>query len=209
MTITSFFSKQDPFMNDIVLPLPPTWWSRPYEYVWASQFAKGTVLDAACGISHPFKFYLIDRCQQVYGCDWDQRILSHQAILHHIGEEFGEAGKQFVEQQAYLDQIHLTHADLSAMPYPDEMFDTVFCISVFEHIPDHVKPSVLREFRRTMKEDGRLIMTLDYPLASPELMLNYVDECGFVLTEPHDFSIPEGAITGQSLMCYRMSLCKA
>ena len=64
---TRFIRQSDPQTSKLIFKLPSTWWSRPYEYAWADKFVEpgDTVLDAACGIAHPFKFYLADKC---FGC---------------------------------------------------------------------------------------------------------------------------------------------
>ncbi|WP_195574787.1 class I SAM-dependent methyltransferase [Paenibacillus sp. 1001270B_150601_E10] len=208
MTLPSFFKKSDPKLDQVVLPLPSFWWSRPYEYAWASQYAKGCVLDAACGISHPFKFWLTEHCSEVHGCDLDPKILSHSAILKDIAADFGEQGAARIKQEGFLNRLKLLRADLSMLPYGDKTFDTIFCISVFEHLPDSLKPVVMKEFHRTLKSGGTLVMTLDYPLASPPFMLQVIEDSGFEMTAPHDFSIPDDAISGHGLMCYRLLLNK-
>lgn len=55
-----FITFDDPQLKKVILELPEIWWSRMYEYAWASSFVNDdhVVLDAACGICHPFKFHL-------------------------------------------------------------------------------------------------------------------------------------------------------
>jgi hypothetical protein len=66
--------------------IPPEWWSRPHEYFWAASFLKkgDIILDAGCGIEHPFKFYATDRTEKVFAIDADERIND----LKHINIEF-------------------------------------------------------------------------------------------------------------------------
>lgn len=61
-----FFTTGDCHTKKFVFDLPEAWWSRHYEYEWAKQFCAGEdiALDAACGICHPFKFYLADNCKE-------------------------------------------------------------------------------------------------------------------------------------------------
>ena len=86
-----FVTRGDQRLDHLILPLHKTWWSRPYEYAWASRFADGadTVLDAACGVEHPFKFFLLDRCREVHACDIDERILSRERTLRELRSVFG------------------------------------------------------------------------------------------------------------------------
>ena len=71
--------------------LPSNWWSRKYEYPWAANFAgsEDTVLDAASGICHPFKFVLADKFRSVYASDIDPRILAPDSIVKDIEHIFG------------------------------------------------------------------------------------------------------------------------
>ena len=64
---TRFFNTNDKRMDTVVFPLPSHWWSRFYEYAWAAEFCSenDVVLDAACGIPHPFKFYLAGKCKHM------------------------------------------------------------------------------------------------------------------------------------------------
>lgn len=43
--ISRFFKINDEIMKEVIVPLPGTWWSRPYEYCWASKFPGRVVLD--------------------------------------------------------------------------------------------------------------------------------------------------------------------
>jgi SAM-dependent methyltransferase len=54
-------------------------------------------------------------------------------------------------------------ADVRELPFPDACFDSVVCIEVLEYLPDYVK--ALREFRRVLKDGGRLLITV--PFMSP------------------------------------------
>lgn len=83
------------------------------------------VLDAACGISHPLKFYLAGFSDEVYACDLDARILSREAILQNIADDIGaEAARQAGARRT--TSLHLAQADLTKLPYADESFDTIF-----------------------------------------------------------------------------------
>ena len=75
--MNKYFTTNDEFINrldDFILP--PEWWSRPFEYNWCSNFLEkdDIILDAACGIEHPFKFYAANRCKKVYAIDIDKDI---------------------------------------------------------------------------------------------------------------------------------------
>ncbi len=55
-SLTSRFVQLSDDQSDyFVYKMPGEWWSRKYEYEWASQFCHESqvVLDAACGVEHP------------------------------------------------------------------------------------------------------------------------------------------------------------
>jgi|GEM_PF-3142635 len=89
--ISRFVTTRDARRNDFVFDLPECWWNRPYEYACAAEFADrdATVLDAACGIEHPLKFYLAKMCQACHACDIDQRILDQSEMRSLIRAGFG------------------------------------------------------------------------------------------------------------------------
>ncbi len=101
--ISRFFTFDDPKLNKVILKLPESWWSRPYEYAWAKSFVEQdhVVLDAACGVCHPFKFYLCNLCNNVYACDLDQRLLSPKEILTDMFNVFGLQALEFPSLRLY------------------------------------------------------------------------------------------------------------
>ena len=225
-----FFTTADAKAEHLLLPLPSVWWSRPYEYAWAAPFATGAerVLDAACGVEHPFKFYLLDHCREVYACDLDERILSRQATIQGLRNTYGDAAVEGLSER-YLAGIHYERASVTQLPYPDGMFDRVFCISVLEHLNDYFnrhacsrvpKPfrfafrrdiyQALREFRRVLKDDGFIVLTFDYP----DINLDYLDgltaEVGLEPAGPLLRDIPPDALFYEplGLRCFRLALKK-
>jgi len=58
--------------------------------------------------------------------------------------------------QASVTNIVATQADAQALPYDDHRFDAAFLIGVLGEIPDKIK--TLRELRRVLKPDGRLVI---------------------------------------------------
>ncbi|MBN9615291.1 MAG: hypothetical protein BGO25_03615 [Acidobacteriales bacterium 59-55] len=64
----------------------------------------------------------------------------------------------------------MVQADITAMPFEDEVFDFVICNHVLEHIPDD--RAAMSEIFRVLKREGRAI--LQVPI-SPELSTTYED----------------------------------
>jgi ubiquinone/menaquinone biosynthesis C-methylase UbiE len=211
--ISRFFTRHDPHDTHIVYRLPDTWWSRPYEYAWAATFARpaDTVLDAACGVGHPFKFLLAERAATVYACDADPRLASRDAVLDDIRDSAGaEVADGF--DPGRFDQVRMDVCDLAAMPYPDRLFDRVFCISVFEHLDEAAQVAALAEFARVLDDDGLLVLTVDHPTVDLARLAAQMPSAGLGFAGATDFTIPADAISsslwGPELRCVRLVIGK-
>jgi hypothetical protein len=229
-----FVTTDDEVVNELVYPLPTVWWSRGYEYSWARQFAdpRATVLDAACGLEHPLKFYLADTCRECHACDRDPRLLSREQISNHIGLAFGEPAKNKFRHRD-PKEIHYSVNSLSRLPYTDQVFDRIFCVSVLEHLRDRFnKWPVLRlarkllrflpeqifdslcEFRRTLAADGLIILTFDFPRIRLEYLKDAINRAGLRFAADVNFSAPTNAIVSPDhvsktqLSCFRAVLCR-
>jgi ubiquinone/menaquinone biosynthesis C-methylase UbiE len=206
-----FFSTSDKRMDKVIFPLPAHWWSRFYEYAWAAEFCKETdvVLDAACGIAHPFKFYLADHCKAVHAIDIDSRINDYMKMADEIQVVFGEdARNEFLEKELYANP-EFKQASITELPYKNNMFDKVFCISVLEHLPDADKQKALKEFRRVLKSSGIIILTLDYPDTTMDQIEAMANEARLKLAGDKNVIIPQDAIHWNNhLYCFRMVLVK-
>ncbi|WP_151735454.1 class I SAM-dependent methyltransferase ['Paenibacillus yunnanensis' Narsing Rao et al. 2020] len=211
--VSRFFVTDDARRDKLVFDLPESWWSRPYEYAWCTNFVSphDAVLDAACGISHPLKFYLAGFSSEVYACDLDARILSWDAVLQEIADDIGlEAAARVKARQR--DRLHLAQADLTELPYADESFDTIFCISVLEHLTPADAVLAVREFHRTLNDEGLLVLTFDYPTVNLEQMNGVLLQAGFQYWGETDFTLPENAVRTEDwggLHCFRAVLKKA
>jgi ubiquinone/menaquinone biosynthesis C-methylase UbiE len=207
-----FFVTSDPQRNEVVIPLPTYWPTRPYEYAWAANFAgEGKiVLDAACGICHPFKFLLADTCAEAHAVDSDGRIVVPDAILRDVAADFGEATAAALPRH-YFDLIRFACASITALPYPDRTFDRVFCISVLEHIPVPDVTAALREFARTVRDDGLVIVTLDYPALPLETFAAAVADAGLEPAGARNDVLPPDALFAPmwGVYCYRAVLRRA
>lgn len=213
MRESRYIRQSDPRTDTLVFPLPLTWWSRPYEYEWARQFARPTdvVLDAACGISHPFKFWLAEHCREVHACDWDERILSEEAIRLDIASDFGHEAAHHLPEH-YLTRLILARTNLAQLPYAAEQFDRVFCISVLEHLDTCTMLRSFREFARVLKPDGQLIATFDVPEMRPDLLETIMAMTGLTIEDKLNVEEPEDAISsemyGAPIRCFRAVICK-
>lgn len=118
--------------------------SKRWEYPWALEQAQlipdAPVLDAGCGAS-VFPLFLAGEGYSVFACD-----LNFPAGL---GKVRGVP-------------VEYTRAALTALPYPDNRFSTVFCLSVIEHLPLSGIPSAMAELRRVLVPGGSLLLTTDF-----------------------------------------------
>ena len=206
--------------------MPAAWWSRPYEYEWARQFAEpdAVVLDGACGIEHPLKFYLLDHCQKCYACDLDPRIADGQLMSNMAQDVFGLSDGEF--PQRYLDDIDYQVTSLTNLPYKDDTFDRVFCISTLEHLPDRLNkwPALsmvesfvplkrdirdsLLELKRVLRLGGLIVLTFDFPRVNLDYIRRIVDETGLKFAGDVDFNRPADAhhTAEHGLYCFRTVL---
>ncbi|WP_028778799.1 class I SAM-dependent methyltransferase [Shimazuella kribbensis] len=208
-----FFVHSDEKTDTTLLKLPFDWWSRFYEYEWASKFVNGEdiVLDAACGVCHPFKFYLTDHCRSVYACDLDPRVLNYDAILQDITAFFGSEIAANMDK-SYFDKVHLSQANLTALPYVNDQFDKVFCISVLEHMDHSSMFAAFQEFSRVLKDDGLLVLTFDYPDIQFPILEEAITQARLKFYSEVSYELPKDALYSRfhppTLYCFRAVLRK-
>ncbi|WP_368490416.1 class I SAM-dependent methyltransferase [Clostridium sp. BJN0013] len=206
-----FIVTTDEEKTECLLKFPNDWWSRCYEYTWASNFSEENdiCLDAACGAPHPFKFYLASICKDVYACDIDADILDKNKILSRVSEYFDE--EDVKKAAKYIDKIKFSNSSLVNLPYEDNKFDKVYCISVIEHLPvGDIKKSI-NEFYRVLQKDGLLVLTIDYPTADLNLLVDCLKNTGFEFVDSLDYKIYPNAIYSKllgGLYCFRLLLRK-
>jgi SAM-dependent methyltransferase len=118
--------------------------SKRWEYPWALERARlrpaARLLDAGCGASI-FPVYLARQGHQVTAVD----------LAPPVGLD-----------RAHGVSIDYVRAGITALPFADDSFDTVFCISVIEHLGHAGVPLALQELRRVLRLGGQLLVTTDY-----------------------------------------------
>lgn len=122
-------------------------WSRCYEWPWALINAElcpeDRVLDAGGGHG-VLQYAVARRCNDVTNIDMNLKSLQAvNAMKYVIG----------------VPHLELMEGDLLAIPFPEERFNKVFCISVLEHMSEWRK--CLDELFRVLCPGGTLLLTLD------------------------------------------------
>jgi ubiquinone/menaquinone biosynthesis C-methylase UbiE len=164
------------------------WPFRKLEYTYALDALLGHLrpgdrfLDAGSGVT-PFAHALSARGIQADACDYDGRL---------IGEL-----KHFAPEHIYGSAVTYTQQDLTAITYPDEMFDAISCISVLEHIPAPSDQRAIDELLRVLKPGGLLILTVDFTPTSADTIsrLTYYGQRAIALARGGNISEIRRGIT--------------
>ena len=207
--VSRFFVREDDSTGSVIVDLPSTWWSRGFEYLWAQQFVEPdmVVLDAACGVSHPFKFWLASVCKRVFACDLDERIVNDRALMTEVAADLGATAADTLEQLNVLPALQRSIADLRSLPYRAGTFDRIFCISTLEHMTVEARAGALREFYRALRPGGVAVITMDVP-PSPIELVDAALAAGFELLGPLDTRLPASALYSEHyrLHVFRVAL---
>lgn len=125
-----------------------THWSRRFEYPWAVEAGnisqEDKCLDAG-GASSAFQYLLSKRSARVTLVDLDEGYLERHA--KHL--------KKLREHK----NIDLVKGNLCKLPFADNVFDKVFCISVLEHILHWEQAA--NELVRVLAINGKMVISLD------------------------------------------------
>jgi len=86
------------------------------------------------------------------------------AHLKYVSQDFAKydgVGNTKGLQMGKWDQSGLDIiSDIAAIPEPDNSFDAIMCIEVFEHLPNPLE--ALKEFSRLLRLEGQLIITAPF-----------------------------------------------
>jgi ubiquinone/menaquinone biosynthesis C-methylase UbiE len=179
MELTSkYFTTDDKKLDKLDnFEIPQEWWSRPYEYYFASRFLNknDVILDAGCGIEHPFKNYASKRVKKVYAVDADERIKDLKST----------------------DKLEFINSDLTNLEtIKDKTIDKVFCISVLEHLDGNSILATIKEFKRVLKDDGQIILTIDHPYLKSKDLVQIVDSFELEFVGSLDYETPKNVLHG-------------
>jgi SAM-dependent methyltransferase len=112
--------------------------------------------------------WLFSRLIGRFGLPRDARILdigtstgTNLRMLRELGytrSEGLDASEEAVRWCAEKGYGKVTRGDVCALPFADETFDCVLATDIIEHVDDDV--TALREIRRVLKPDGRVLITV-------------------------------------------------
>jgi SAM-dependent methyltransferase len=173
--------------------IPDSWWSRKHEYYWASKFLEKNdiILDAGCGVNHPFKDYACKRVRHCYALDNDINITKNKSSK----------------------KITFMHGELESIDslFEEKKFDKIFCISVLEHMhPDSIIKT-LENFKKVLKDDGKIILTIDHPFLTADHFINFANKNELIFASAIDYKIDYAKVLKgpyNGLKCYRAVLEK-
>ncbi len=149
MKNNDFFYTDDRIMDKVgKFRLPKGWWSRPYEYDWANRhnLINGIVADMGAGYTYrPFTDLLSMFAAEVYRVDGNRKLLT---VPCKDKDKVATVVADFTQEIVSLSS---------------DTFDRIFYISVLEDVGNKI-PLALREFKRLLKPDGKIVLTFDVPI---------------------------------------------
>ena len=182
--------------------------TRQWEYPWAilnSNIREGDlVLDTGCGNS-PLLFYLYKRRCLCYGLDKHFSSvfspLSSYTIKKKIAERLSRIYPLYFlvnphgldglssSARALRFNIKYINGNLNALPFNDNTFDRIFCISVIEHLLREDMLKAAGELSRILKPQGLLIVTIDV-WGTGLLWQDFIRGSGLSLFGESDLTLP-------------------
>jgi SAM-dependent methyltransferase len=89
-----------------------------------------------------------------------------ELYITDIRDYFVGSTRLFLERIGQKDRLgkslHLEVQDARKLTYDDGGFDSVYSISVIEHIPDGGDATAMREIARVLKPNGRVVLTVPF-----------------------------------------------
>ncbi|TLM98166.1 class I SAM-dependent methyltransferase, partial [bacterium] len=121
------------------LPIIGRLYQQRVEYCLAELAGGERVLEIGFGSGVAF-FNLHEKYQEIFGLDLT-------AASEQIGHFFKERGIE----------THLMNGSVQEMPYPDNYFDSVFLVSILEHLKPADQKEAFSEIARVLKPGGQVV----------------------------------------------------
>jgi len=184
--------------KDILLQYGRKWvfdplhqWSRQWEYPYVfsriNQYLQATenvrVLDAGSGLTF-FPFMVSDKIPNttITCCDYD---INLKKLYDKIENK----------------NVSFSSTDLRALPFEDNFFDVVYCVSVLEHTRDYLE--ILEGIYRVLKNDGILIISLDISIDGKS-EINFSDFQKLIAGIPKGFTSVDSEKFSKFLSCEQL-----
>lgn len=163
-----FLEKRLP-LSGVPLPFSTRQWEYPWCYNQLMEFEVGPgslVLDVGCACN-PFMVELARLRYHVTGLD-----------LYSVNDPRNPHPK-FGGFDRALENEYLTFREgsMASIPFEDNKFDAVYCISVLEHCDEDTRRVGIREMLRVLKSGGPLIITEDYIPKPIERLPGILEAC--------------------------------
>lgn len=149
--------KNNDYHNLLLQSLPESyriWFDEERKYLEKNILKDSNVLEVGSGDGRSI-FDLIPITKNITGIDHDQNAIS-------------EATERFVEYPT----IKFIQADAVDLPFENDSFDYVVCMTSFVNFAGK-KMEILREMKRVLRLDGKIIMSVFSQNALPERMKVY------------------------------------
>jgi ubiquinone/menaquinone biosynthesis C-methylase UbiE len=117
---------------------PVVWFIHEHRYRWAREFAKGRVLDIACGVG--------------YG---SAILRQNERVTKYVGMDCSEEALAEARTVYAADGVLFAKGDANALPFPDGAFDTVVSLETIEHLSQ--PEAAVKEFARILSPIGCLV----------------------------------------------------
>lgn len=110
------------------------------------ELREGRILDIGCGL---FPYFLVStNFNEKHGLD------------------FSVDRSGFENNEIFLKEVDI---EKQKIPYPDNHFNAIIMLAVFEHIQPEKLPNLLKDIHRVLKKNGVFIITTPPPWSAPIL----------------------------------------
>lgn len=94
----------------------------------------------------------------------EQQYRKYCSHLQYVSQDFGKyeglGDRRGLQTGTWNQSTINIISDIVEIPRPNQSFDAIMCIEVFEHIPEPIK--AINEFERLLKPGGHLIITAPF-----------------------------------------------
>lgn len=162
---------------------------KPWESRLVAVVSGTNVLDVACGggrITVPLLRRGYDVTGTDFVSDFEQKIQRHE--------------------QEFNGEFKFYSADMTALPFPDNQFDSVVCVNSLVYMPDKDKTQkAISEMSRVLKPNGGLYLTtwnILHPYWGTSVLLNYLTRRGKRFGETSPILRTDGRVNNSQTRMY-------